>query len=171
MKTGNVEIVLPQKEQVVICCSRVGVMKNGEFVLEEAYLESDIDLNVLNTAKQLEEAAERIEAYVKSGFLIETNEEGIAKLQNLDEGVYLLNSLDSQSQREQKILPTLLYLPSWDEAEEKMQYDITVVPKYGIEPPSTGDAADVTGWSILFGVSAIVLGMKLAKNRKKGKCF
>jgi len=175
MKSGNVEIVLPKKEQVLICCSRVGEMKNGEFVLIEDYNESNVDLNVLNTAEQLEKAAKRIEAYVKSGFLIESNEEGIARMYDLEEGVYLLNSIENDTQGSQKILPTLLYLPSWDEAEEKMLYDITVIPKYGIEPPETGDKVDFEGWCFLLLTStviiAMILGLKMKKSTKKEECF
>lgn len=171
MKTGNVEIVLPQKEQLVICCSRVAVMKNGEFILEEEYAESKVNLNILNTAEQLEKAAERIESYVKSGFIIETDEEGVARLEDLEEGVYLLNGIVSESKGDQKMLPTLLYLPSWDEAEEKMLYDITVIPKYGIEPPDTGDKANAVGFTVLLLASALVLTQKIKKNVKKEECF
>ncbi len=169
MRNGNIEIVLPQKEQVVICCSRVGKMKNGEFVLAEDYIESEVNLNGLNTAKQLEKAAQRIQSYVKSGFLIETDEEGIARIQDLEEGVYLLKSFEANTQ--EKLLPTLIYLPSWDESEGKMLYDITVIPKYGMEPPGTGDETNYGGWCILLLISALILGWKMKKSVKKEECF
>ena len=170
MKKGNVEIVLQEKEQRILYCSRVGGMKNGSFVLEEDFIESGVDLNALDTAQQLENAAARIQAYVKSGFLIQTNEEGIAKIEDLEEGVYLLNSPSNEVNAAEKILPTLLYLPSWDAEEEKMLYDITVIPKYGVDPPSTGDSAFVAGWGILLAFSAAVLGCMI-KKLKKEKCF
>lgn len=171
MKTGNVEIVLPRKEQVSIGCFRVAVLRNGEFVLEDAYLNCDVDLNAIHTAEQLEKAAERIEAYANNCFLIETNKEGVAKIENLEEGVYLLDSVENASQGNQKMLPTLLYVPTWDEAEEKMMYDITLIPKYGSDEPSTGDSTDVVGLSILFVISAVILGYKFKKTRKKEECF
>lgn len=175
MKSGNVEIVLPKKEQVLICCSRVGEMKNGEFVLIEDYNKSNVDLNTLDTAEQLEKAAKRIEAYVKSGFLIESDEEGIARVYDLEEGVYLLNSIEKHTQGDQKILPTLLYLPSWDESEGKMLYDITVIPKYGVGPPETGDNVDFEGWCFLLLTSTVIismiLGLKMKKSTKKEECF
>ncbi len=165
MKNGNIEIVLPKKEQVIICCCRVGDMENGEFVLAEDYSASEINLNDLKTAEQLKAAAQRIEAYVKSGFLIETDEEGVAKLYDLEEGVYLLNSFEEGTP--EKILPTLLYLPSWDETEEKMLYDITVIPKYGEALPDTGDTTKIGGWCMLLLISAIIFVGKIKKSTKK----
>ena len=171
MKKGNVEIVLQEKEQRILYCSRIGGMENGSFVLEEDFIESGVDLNSLDTAEQLEKAAARIQAYVKSGFMIQTNEEGIARIEDLEEGVYLLNSPKTEVQGSEKILPTLLYLPSWDVEEEKMLYDVTLLPKYGVDPPNTGDSTELAAWSIFWALSAIFLACKFKKTLKKEKCF
>ena len=171
MKKGNIEIRLPRKEQVQICCSRVGKLQNEQFILEKDFAECEVNLNVLNTAEQLANAAARLEAYVEGGFLIQTDEEGIARLQELEEGVYLLNSLETVRYGEQKIVPTLLYLPSWDSVEEKMSYDITVIPKYGVGNPATGDSSKLTAWIPLLFLSAVFLGYKIKKTLKKEKCF
>ena len=171
MKKGNVEIILQEKGERILYCSRIGGMENGSFVLEEDFIESGVDLNSLNTAEQLEKAASRIQAYVKSGFMVQTNEEGIARIEDLEEGVYLLNSSQTEVQGREKILPTLLYLPSWNAAEEEMLYDITVLPKYGVDPPSTGDSSELAAWSIFFALSAAFLGYKFKKTLKKEKCF
>ena len=171
MASGNVEIKLPDKEQVSICCSKVGYMENGEFLLESSYLQSGVNLNMLRTARQLEEAAKRLETYAESGFLVESDSEGIAKIEDLEEGVYLINSFENQDG--EVMLPTLLFLPTWDELEEKMLYDITIVPKYGVkqDTPLTGDAMKSAGWVMIFVISAIVFAYKTRKMKKKGDCF
>ena len=48
-----------------------------------------------------------------------------------------------------------------------MLYDITVIPKYGIEPPDTGDGANIAGLTVLLLASAVILGQKIKKNVKK----
>ena len=52
-----------------------------------------------------------------------------------------------------------------------MLYDITVIPKYGIKPPDTGDKANAVGFTVLLLVSALVLAQKIKKNVKKEECF
>ena len=169
MKQGNVEIALPQKEQITICFTQVARMKQGEFELEFPFEESGVNLNVLRTAKQLEEAASELTAYVKEGFLVETDEEGTVLVKNLDEGVYLLNSMESESGK--TMLPTLLYLPTWDEVEGEMLYDITVVPKYGEIGPKTGDATSFDGLIAILIASAVLLVCGIKKIIKKEECF
>ncbi len=171
MKKGSIEIRLPRKEQVQICCSRVGKLQDEEFVLEKDFAESEVNLNILNTAEQLANAAARLEAYVEGGFLIQTDEDGTARLQELEDGVYLIKCLETVRYGEQKILPTLLYLPSWDSAEEEMLYDIIVIPKYSEENPATGDSAKLATWIPLLFLSAVFLGCKIKKTLKKEKCF
>ena len=60
MKQGNVEIILPKEEVVTICFTQVGMMENGEFVLEFPFEKSGINLNTLRTAQQLEAAAKKL---------------------------------------------------------------------------------------------------------------
>ncbi len=169
MKRGNVEITLPQKEKVTICFTQVGKMEQGEFVLEFPFEKSGVNLNVLRTAKQLEEAAQRLKSYVSEGFLIETNEEGCVIVENLDEGVYLINSMESTEGK--TLLPTLLFLPTWDEVEEKMLYDVTVVPKYGETLPKTGDETEFVGFILVFLFSALLFACGIKKIQKKEECF
>lgn len=171
MRTGNVEIILPENKKITICCSKVGYMKNGEFVLEDSYLKSNVKLNMLRSANQMEEAAKRLEAYVESGFLVEPNTEGVARIEDLEEGVYLLNCIDFQN--EYTMTPTLLFLPTWNEVEEKMLYDITVVPKYGQKEigPMTGDTNHGVDWIIVLLLSSIVLAWGWKKSKKRGLFF
>lgn len=169
MKQGNVEIALPQKERITICFTQVAKMKQGEFELEFPFEKSGVNLNVLRTAKQLEEAASELATYAKEGFLVETDEEGTAIIGNLDEGVYLINSMESESG--EAMLPTLLYLPTWDEVEGEMLYDITIVPKYGEAGPKTGDETSFDGLIGTLIISAVFLACGIKKMIKKEECF
>ena len=169
MKQGNVEIILPKEEVVTICFTQVGMMENGEFVLELPFEKSGINLNTLRTAQQLEAAAKKLEPYVTDGFLVETDLEGVAKIESLDEGVYLLNSMETESK--EMILPTLLFLPTWDEIEGEMLYDVTVIPKYGESGPKTGDTASALGWILVLVLSVMIFLIKMKKILKKEDCF
>lgn len=168
MKQGNVEIILPQKD-VTICFTQVGKMEQGEFVLEFPFEKSGVNLNALRTAKQLEEAAQRLKPYISEGFLIEPQAETRVMVENLNEGVYLINSMESAEGK--TMLPTLLFLPTWDEVEGKMLYDVTVAPKYGEVHPKTGDDTEIAGFLFffLFAMMLIVFGIK--KIHKKEECF
>lgn len=171
MISGNVEIKLPKAEQVLICCSKVGNMENGEFVLESPYLESGVNLNVLRSAVQLEKAAKRLSSYSDSGFLIETDSEGIAFLNDLEEGVYLINSFENKNQ--EAVLPTLFFLPTWDETEQTMLYDVTILPKFGEKNniPETGDGAKSAAWAAIFMLSTVLFLYQIKKIRKRGLFF
>ena len=160
---GNVEIILPKKMETAICCTQIGTMEQGEFVLEFPYSKSGVNLNVLRTAGQLQEAAERLKPYATEGFLVQTDEEGTAMIENLDEGVYLLDG--------ETMMPTILFLPFWDEVETQMLYDITVVPKYGESNPQTGDETEYGGWVAAVLISVLILVCGLKKIVKKEECF
>lgn len=169
MRQGNVEIILPKKVELSICFTQVGRMEQGEFVLEFPYEKSGVNLNVLRTAKQLEEAAQRLEPYVAEGMLFETDEEGTVMVEDLEEGVYLINSMENVEGK--TMMPTLLFLPAWDETEGKMLYDVTVVPKYGVARPKTGDETELGGLLAMFVFAALFLACGMKKIRKKEECF
>ena len=168
MKKGNVEILLPQKD-VTICFTQVGRMEQGEFVLEFPFEKSGVNLNALRTAKQLEEAAQKLKPYVSEGFLIEAKEETEVMVENLNEGVYLINSMESTEGK--TMLPTLLFLPTWDETEGKMLYEVTVAPKYGEVPPKTGDETEITEFVFFFLFALMLIGFGIKKMYKKEECF
>ena len=169
--TGNIEIKLPQDVDITLSISKVGYMERGEFVLEEMYQKSGVNLNVLETAKEMEDVAERLIKYSKSGFMVETNEEGVAMLEDLDEGVYLINAFENPEG--ETILPTLLFLPTWDEIDQKMLYDVTIVPKFGVKPiaPSTGDTTESITWIGMLLLSSAFLAYQMKKIVKKRIVF
>ena len=162
---GNIEIKLPKEEQISISLSKVGFMVNGEFVLEQTYSKSGVDLNEIQTANQMEQAAKRLIKYSASEHLIETSAEGIAKYEDVEEGVYLING--------ENILPTLLFMPTWDEVEQKMLYNVTIIPKYGEKEivPNTGDFSNGSLWLGVLVLSVAVLAYQVKKFVKKRIVF
>ncbi len=93
---GSIEIELTDggenisKEDVVFRYAKVADIKDGQYVLKEQYKNCGVDLNQISYAKELDEAAEKLSYYGESDGDCITNEEGIAKIEDLDVGVYLL---------------------------------------------------------------------------------
>lgn len=146
--------------------AKVGRMEKGKFVLQDEYLESDIDLNQLETAKELQEAAETLKEYVKQGGIATMDADKMVRIENLEEGVYLL---DDYGDSQYEMIPTLLYIPTWEESEKEMTYDITLEPKYyaKMENPETGDDHDMSPY-FLFGMSSLIVIMVIVcRNRFK----
>ncbi len=147
-KTGNMKIQLPENGAEAVSCAKVGNMVNGIFVLEDGYEESQVDLNGLKTARELEDAAELLMKYEKSGNVYQLDEEGTVLIQDMEEGVYLIHGFGKTSK---DISPGLVFLPTWMEEEKELLYDITVVPKYREPAPDTGndDLGGIYGMIVL----------------------
>lgn len=169
---GCITITLPGSLEVVpgnemyFSYAKVGRMEKGKFVLQDEYVESDIDLNQLETAKELQDAAEELQSYVRQGGIVTMNEDGIVRIENLEEGVYLLNDYgDSQYE----MIPTLLYIPTWEEDEKEMTYDITLEPKYheNLENPDTGDTSNGNIYFVFGLISLIIVMIVSCHNRFK----
>ncbi|MEE1314449.1 MAG: hypothetical protein UHS49_01600 [Faecalimonas sp.] len=143
-------------------------MKNGQFVLDESYAQSDVDINCLDTAAELSEAAEKLFLCVNEGKAVKMVENGRCRLPDLEEGVYLLWGTE---QARQGMLPNLLFLPTWQEMTREMQYELVVVPKLVDKgTPHTGDAG-LQVWGIVAGVSflavvIIVMGKEFRKKKR-----
>lgn len=163
--TGNMKVQLPVDGAEAISCTKVGTMVNGVFVLEEEYAESQVDLNRLNTAQELEKAANILMKYETSGSVFQLNEEGMVLLQQLEEGVYLIHGY---GETKKDISPTIVFLPTWMEKEQELIYDITVIPKYSEPAPDTGWNSREWMYGGAWMVSGI-LGASLAFGRFRKK--
>ncbi|MBQ8559214.1 MAG: hypothetical protein IJ439_04440 [Tyzzerella sp.] len=163
--TGNIEIQLSEHQKGKISYSKVGNMVDGLFVLEDEFEESQVNLNDLKTAEQLEKAAKSLIPYVQSGIVVSIEEDKVL-LCNLEEGVYLIYSF---GENEKEMLPTLIFLPTWMEEEQKMQYDVTVIPKYGEKQnsPDTGWDSRESIYLGLFAISLIIIVGLSCHNRFK----
>ncbi len=141
-------------------------MYNGEFVLRSEYESSGVDLNGLKSAMELEIAARTLAKYGEEGETQELGADGTVLFSDLEDGVYLLRSCESEKS---EMRPTLVFVPAWIEGEDVLSNEITVIPKM-IEKPDTGDA----GWSSVavpfaFSLAAIFLILFRGKHLRKRK--
>ncbi|WP_343839818.1 pilin N-terminal domain-containing protein [Faecalicatena contorta] len=183
-KTGSIEIELTDgeegtsKEGVIFHYSKVAEIVDGQYELIDPYKGSGIDLNAIEYAEELDEAAEKLSYYKALDGICKTNANGIAQMKNLQTGVYLLYVADQKNYEE--ITPVLIAVPTWGEQEGTMLYDVKVYPKHTplskdtetpksetIKPVKTGDSQDVSGLVVSIGLAAgIVVGIILWKKRK-----
>lgn len=160
---GRIEIRLTDgeegtsKEHVRFAYAKVGEIENGIPVLSEAYKKSGVELEQVMYAEELEKAAGTIQKYVKNRSLVTTDSDGKAVIEDLEEGVYLLELFDQAAY--ETVRPMLVTMPVWDEAEKRMNYDITVIPKHsrGQETPETGDTGGELYRGILLAVAAMAV--------------
>lgn len=136
---GSIEIQLQEDEDCEIAYSKVADMVNGLWEFEEEYKESVVDLNTVKDAKELQEAAKEVLAYIDEKQLYMGKQNGAKTiiLEDLEEGLYLI-ALKGNSEME--MLPTLVSVPGW--IEEERVYHVTVIPKF-IERKKS----PVTGWN------------------------
>ena len=186
-KTGSIEIELTDgeegtsKEGVIFHYSKVAEIVDGQYELIDQYKGSGIDLNAIEYAEELDEAAEKLSYYKASDGICgicKTNANGIAQMKSLQTGVYLLYVTDQKNYEE--ITPVLIAVPTCGEQEGTMLYDVKVYPKHTplpkdtetpksetIKPVKTGDSQDVSGLVVSIGLAAgIVVGIILWKKRK-----
>lgn len=48
------------RENVEFSCTKIGEMKNGEYILKDEFLSSKVELNALKTADDMEKAANKL---------------------------------------------------------------------------------------------------------------
>lgn len=177
---GSIEIELTaggkntSREGVTFQYTKVAEIQEGQYVLEDTYKNSGVDLNQIEYAEELDEAAEKLSFYEKTDGSCTTNEKGIAQIQDLDVGVYLLYVSDQGNY--DKVMPALIAVPTWDEEEGAMLYNVKVLPKHTApaekketvteskKPIKTGDSQDlftwITGMIAAVGITFIVLLMR-----------
>lgn len=170
-KIGSITIKLTDgeegtsKEGVEFSYTRVADISNGEYVLLDDT--ENVNLNAIETADELEQAATTLSDMVAvSDGIATTDETGKAVIENLEVGVYLLKA--EKTANYETITPTLIAIPTWDESKGDMLYDVTVIPKHTPNPvdettapkdsvaPQT-NAENYTGVYLIGAVALIVL--------------
>lgn len=121
------------REKVEFSCTKVGEISKGEYVMKDEFSASGIDLNAIESAKDMEEAAEKLAALDFSAEkVLLTDKDGKLCFQDLPVGVYFLEATNTA--KYEKVTPFLISIPTFDEAEGEMNYDIKVIPKHEPEP-------------------------------------
>ena len=121
------------REGVGLSLAYVATIKEGSYQLTEDYSSANVDLNAIESAEGLQEAADTLQPLVKDAIQTkQTNAQGIVNFTDLKVGVYLLYVSDQAGY--ETIQPTLISVPMWDETTKQMNYHIEVFPKHAPLP-------------------------------------
>ena len=121
------------REGVGLSLAYVATIKEGSYQLTEDYSSANVELNAIETAEGLQEAADTLRPLVKSPLQAKrTDAQGIVDFTDLKVGVYLLYVSDQAGY--ETIQPTLISVPMWDETAKQMNYHIEVFPKHAPLP-------------------------------------
>ena len=136
---------------------------NGQYLLINDLQDIEIDLNTLETAEDMKNAAYTISKITVSKNIVgtrkTTNDYGTVKFDQLEKGVYLLQGTDIN--KYENIVSTLISVPVFNnESKNSMNYDISIVPKHSpVIAVKTGDAVDLKLFAVLAGVSAVIIAI------------
>ena len=142
---------------------KVGDVVNGQYLFIDDLQDIEIDLNTLETAEDMKNAAYTISKITVSKNIVgtrkTTNDYGTVKFDQLENGVYLLQATDIN--KYENIVSTLISVPAFNnESKNSMNYDISIIPKHSpVIAVKTGDAVDLKLFVVLAGVSAIVIAI------------
>ena len=142
---------------------KVGDVVNGQYLFIDDLQDIEIDLNTLETAEDMKNAAYTISKIIVSknigGTRKNTNDYGTVKFNQLEKGVYLLQATNIN--KYENIVSTLISVPVFNnESKNSMNYDISIVPKHSpVIAVKTGDAFDLKLFAVLAGVSAVIIAI------------
>ena len=136
---------------------------NGQYFLINDLQNTEVNLNTLETAEDMKNAAYTISKISVSKNIVgtrkTTNDYGTVKFDQLEKGVYLLQATDIN--KYENIVSTLISVPAFNnESKNSMNYDISIVPKHSpVIAVKTGDAFDLKLFTVLAGVSAVIIAI------------
>lgn len=136
---------------------------NGQYFLINDLQNTEVNLNTLETAEDMKNAAYTISKITASKNIVgtrkTTNDYGTVKFDQLENGVYLLQATDIN--KYENIVSTLISVPAFNnESKNSMNYDISIIPKHSpVIAVKTGDAVDLKLFSVLAGVSAVIIAI------------
>ena len=116
------------KENVEFSISKIADIEDGLYKVKEDYKSVEVDLNNVKTANDLELAAELFKKVATTDNLMKTNVNGECNIDDLDVGVYLVYAKNIANY--DNITPFIVSIPSWNETDKSMSYDIEVIPKH-----------------------------------------
>ena len=142
---------------------KVGDIVNGQYLLINDLQDTEVNLNTLETAEDMKNAAYTISKITVSKNIVgtrkTTNDYGTVKFDQLEKGVYLLQATDIN--KYENIVSTLISVPAFNnESKNSMNYDISIIPKHSpVIAVKTGDAFDLKLFALLAGISAVIIAI------------
>ena len=162
--SGSITVLLEEgisPEGIRFSCTKIGSIVQGSYLLDASFQKTGLDLYEIKTSAEMRDAAEQLAALAVGGTVAAPDAEGIAKFENLEQGLYLLNAESTGSY--QTADAALAAIPSWEETLGAMTYDITVVPKFKSWGPEkmtlfdTGYSSRLAGCAGGAGAAAVLL--------------
>ncbi len=153
---GNVEIQVSPEQKIDVVYTKVGTWENGHLVLEEIFAKSGLDLNNLKRNSDTKQVIEILESFQEMPTGRISTVKGTAHIQNLEEGVYLMQGISSKNYEVQS---TLISVPTWDSAMGEMNYEIQWMPKINavMKGAATGDANPIVLILIICAISLLFI--------------
>ena len=177
---GSIEITLEKtkdnlpRKGVKLAFAKVANVTDGLFVLNETFKDTNVDLNNIKTANDLENAAKTLVKKNKADFTLTTDENGCVKAENIAVGVYLIFPMDIAGY--ENITPFLISIPTYNETDKQMDYDIKVLPKHTPLPkpdkpsvPNTGIENNALEFGALAVICLVLAGAVLIITKDKKK--
>ena len=164
------------KSNVKLSVNKVADVIDGEYKLTGDYSSSDLDLNVITKANDLESAANKLAKLSKiNENILTTDESGKGQIEKLEVGVYLVSAVDIANY--ENITPFLISIPTWSEVDNNMIYDVNAIPKHSpipeVKTPGVPDTSYNNKTNIYLGLAAgcalLASVAFLIKNRTKKK--
>ena len=174
VKKGSIKMKFEKaKEGLNVTVYKVANIEDGEYVLVDEYkAEKDIDLNKANDANSLLVLTQKLEKVVKDGISQKTKANGEVSFEDLEEGVYLVKTADDKEY--DKVQTVLVSIPTFDEKEAEMMYDIEITakttPRELVDEPKPVPQTGVSRSMYVFGgiaLVAIIAGVSIGLKKKK----
>ena len=152
-KTGSISVTLTDGKQgsnkagIKLKCTKIAEIEDGEYKLLDAYKSTSIDFTSLENSDADDGAAKSLAAVVgnTADATTTTDESGKASFSGLEVGVYLITAEDTDTY--DTISPSLLAIPTWNENEGDMIYDVSVEPKHTPKPDTSSPEKGSSGSS------------------------
>lgn len=136
---GSISIALTEgkkgtsRENVEFSCTKVSEIVNGEYVLKEEFRSLGVELHAIESANDMEAMAEKLAAMdISAEKVLLTDKNGKLCFSNLTTGLYFLEATNTE--KYEQVTPFLIAIPTFNEKEGEMNYDITVIPKHEPKP-------------------------------------
>lgn len=176
-KLGSIRVILDDvekgsKENVTFEIYKVANLKDGLLELTEDFKHTNIDLNNLPIANEMEKASEILSEVkatpTQSG---KTDADGTVLFEGLELGAYLIKATDTTNYDD--ITPYIVSVPTYDNVAGDMIYDIETYPKHTPKPelPITSDNLNMSLILLLTTIVSIigVVTLILVKGEKYDK--
>ncbi len=150
---GSLKVEELSKQEFDIIYTKVGEWKDGTLILDGNFTASGVDLNSLDNSREVQTAIYTLKKYqyMPEGKVSTCG--GSVEIQNLQEGVYLIEGTTSGKA---EIQSALVSIPSWDADKGEMNYNVKWNPKV-CEVSQTVETGDENQGGIWFALCVISL--------------